>query len=87
MRKPLYSREGANITLLLPDGTQHVAAGPYDDAPWIRQAAHPLPQFDGNYAVIGSWVVADRAAGMGIREDTTLITRDTSRFVPHAIVG
>lgn len=87
VRKPLYSREGANITLLLPDGTQHVAAGPYDDAPWIRQAAHPLPQFDGNYAVIGSWVVADRAAGMGIREDTTLITRDTSRFVPHAIVG
>lgn len=86
VRKPLYSREGANITLLLPDGTQHVASGPYDDAPWIRQAAHPLPQFDGNYAVIGSWVVADRAAGMGIREDTTLITRDTSRFVPHAIV-
>ncbi|TDR48455.1 glutathionylspermidine synthase [Tahibacter aquaticus] len=86
VRKPLYSREGANVTVLLADGTQHVASGPYDDAPWVRQAAHPLPQFDGNYAVIGSWVVADRAAGMGIREDTTLITRDTSRFIPHAIV-
>lgn len=86
VRKPLYSREGANVTLILPDGSQHVAAGPYDDSAWVRQAAHPLPQFDGNYAVIGSWVVADRAAGMGIREDTTLITRDTSRFVPHIIL-
>jgi glutathionylspermidine synthase len=86
VRKPLYSREGANVTVILADGSQHVAAGPYDDSPWIRQAAHPLPQFDGNYAVIGSWVIADRAAGIGIREDTTLITRDTSRFVPHAII-
>ncbi|MCQ4163976.1 glutathionylspermidine synthase family protein [Tahibacter harae] len=86
VRKPLYSREGANVTLILPDGSQHVAAGPYDDAPWIRQAVHPLPRFDGNYAVIGSWVVADRAAGIGIREDTTLITRDTSRFLPHIIL-
>lgn len=86
VRKPFYSREGANVTLILPDGSQHVAAGPYDDSPWIRQAAHPLPQFDGNYAVIGSWIIADRAAGMGIREDSTLITRDTSRFVPHIIL-
>lgn len=86
VRKPLYSREGANVTVILADGSQHVASGPYDDAPWIRQAAHVLPQFDGNYAVIGSWVIADRAAGIGIREDATLITRDTSRFVPHIIL-
>ncbi|MCO1629726.1 glutathionylspermidine synthase family protein, partial [Escherichia coli] len=25
--------------------------------------------------------------GMGIREDNTLITKDTSRFVPHYIAG
>jgi glutathionylspermidine synthase len=86
VRKPLYSREGANVTLILPDGSLHVASGPYDDSPWIRQAVQALPQFDGNYAVIGSWVVADRSAGIGIREDSTLITRDTSRFVPHVIL-
>ncbi|HWU53280.1 MAG TPA: glutathionylspermidine synthase family protein [Tahibacter sp.] len=86
VRKPLYSREGANVTLILPDGSLHVASGPYDDSPWIRQAVQPLPQFDGNYAVVGSWVVADRPAGIGIREDSTLITRDTSRFVPHVIL-
>jgi len=36
--------------------------------------------------LIGSWVVADQAAGMGIREDASPITQDTSRFMPHAIV-
>jgi len=42
--------------------------------------------FDGGYPLIGSWVVGDRACGMGLREDSTAITLDTSRFVPHAIV-
>ena len=86
VRKPLFSREGANVKLRLADGTEHESPGPYDDAPWIRQAFHPLPKFGDNYAVVGSWVVADRPAGMGIREDASLITRDTSRFLPHVIV-
>jgi len=49
----------------------------------VFQACAPLPSFDGNYPVIGGWVVASQAAGIGIREDDTLITRDSSRFVPH----
>jgi glutathionylspermidine synthase len=36
--------------------------------------------------VIGSWIVAGQPAGIGIREDDTPITRDTSRFVPHYIL-
>ena len=44
---------------------------------------HALPAFDGNYPVIGSWIIGDDAAGIGIREDDTPITRNTSRFVPH----
>jgi glutathionylspermidine synthase len=36
-----------------------------------------------NHAVIGSWIVGDEPAGMGIREDDSPITRNTSRFVPH----
>lgn len=28
-----------------------------------------------------------RAEWVGIREDNTLITKDTSRFVPHYIAG
>jgi glutathionylspermidine synthase len=86
VRKPLFSREGANIELRKADGETLRSDGPYTDAPYIRQAFHPLPRFEGGYPLIGSWVVADRACGIGMREDASLITRDTSRFVPHAIV-
>lgn len=84
-RKPLHSREGANIAMHLADGQQFASDGPYDGA-CIRQASHPLPAFDGRYPLIGSWVVGDRACGMGLREDATPITKDSACFVPHTIV-
>ena len=85
-RKPLYSREGANI--LLVDGTDVLDrdAGPYGSEGYIRQALADIPAFDGHYPVIGSWVVGAKACGIGIREDTSRITKNTSRFVPHAIL-
>lgn len=85
VRKPFFSREGANIEMHLADDSTTVSEGPYDDAPTIRQAVHPLPHFAGGYPLIGSWVIGDRPSGIGIREDATLITRDTARFVPHII--
>ncbi|MDD3609804.1 MAG: glutathionylspermidine synthase family protein [Halothiobacillaceae bacterium] len=79
--KPLLSREGANVRLV--DGPRSEAApGPYD-GPVVYQALARLPCFDGAYPVLGGWMVGDTAAGLGIREDATAITRDTSRFVPH----
>lgn len=86
VRKPMLSREGANIELLASDGTLVRTDGPYLDGTRILQAFHPLPRFEGGYPLIGSWVIGDLPAGMGIREDRSLITQDTSRFVPHAIV-
>jgi glutathionylspermidine synthase len=85
VRKPFFSREGANIEVRLADGARERSDGPYDDAPTIRQALHPLPHFAGGYPLVGSWVIGDRPSGIGMREDTTLITRDTSRFLPHII--
>jgi glutathionylspermidine synthase len=85
VRKPLFSREGANVHIALPNGEHLQSSGRYTQCPVIRQAFHPLPRFEGGYPLIGSWVVGDTPAGMGIREDVTLITRDTSRFVPHVI--
>jgi len=84
--KPLLSREGANISMRTQTGVVDSVGGPYTDSGWIRQACHPLPNFDGNYALVGSWIVGDEAVGIGIREDAGLITQDTSRFVPHVIV-
>jgi len=85
VRKPLYSREGANV--LIVDGDCVVAheEGAYGAEGYIRQALAPLPNFDGSYPVIGSWLVGTEACGIGIREDTSPITRNSARFVPHVI--
>jgi glutathionylspermidine synthase len=51
--------------------------------PFVHQALHRLPEFAGNYPVIGSWMVNGNACGVGIREDESAITTNASRFVPH----
>jgi glutathionylspermidine synthase len=85
VRKPLYSREGHNVSLVTDTQTLK-ADGPYGAEGYVYQAAAPLPSFDDRYPVIGSWIVGDRAAGMGIREDRGPITVDSSQFVPHYFV-
>jgi glutathionylspermidine synthase len=82
VKKPIYSREGANVSITTRAGTVE-APGDYGEEGFIWQAYHELPSFDGNYTVIGSWIVGDEPAGIGIREDATPITRNSSRFVPH----
>lgn len=85
VRKPLFSREGANVELVDQGEKAEVLDGGYGDGRWIRQALHNPPFFDGNYVIVGSWVVGDEAAGMSLREDTSRITRNTSRFLSHFI--
>lgn len=84
-RKPLLSREGANVSLVLFGETVAESRGDYGAEGWVYQALAPLPTFDGASAVIGSWVVGGQAAGIGIRESDGPITGNTSRFVPHRI--
>lgn len=87
VRKPLFSREGANIELVDRGRRNPVLDQGYGAEGWIRQALFPPPRFGANYPVIGSWLIGDAPAGMGIREDRGRITRDRSRFVPHVILG
>jgi glutathionylspermidine synthase len=84
-RKPFYSREGANIVLVDGDSVIDRDAGPYGYGGFVRQALADIPAFDGNYPVVGSWVIGEAACGIGIREDRSRITKNTSRFVPHVI--
>lgn len=92
VRKPLFSREGANVDLITERGETVSEKGPYADGNYIRQQFQALPTFrdeyrkQDTYAMIGSWVVGDSAAGICIREDQTLITKDSSRFLPHIIL-
>jgi glutathionylspermidine synthase len=85
VRKPLRSREGANIEIVMPERTV-ATAGPYADASVYQQCAL-LPAFDGWHPVIGSWIIGDEPAGIGIRESQSLITDDQSYFVPHYFGG
>ncbi|WP_081484176.1 glutathionylspermidine synthase family protein [Beggiatoa alba] len=39
--------------------------------------------YEGNYPVLGTWIVGDIASGLGVREDVSPITKNSSRFVPH----
>ncbi|HWC98031.1 MAG TPA: glutathionylspermidine synthase family protein [Candidatus Sulfopaludibacter sp.] len=86
VRKPLLGREGANITMHQP-GQEVSTDGEYGEEGFIYQELAPLKPFDGQYPVIGSWLIGHEegnvAAGMGIRESDTPITTNTSRFVPH----
>jgi glutathionylspermidine synthase len=86
-RKPLYSREGANISLV--DGGRIIDSdgGDYGAEGFVLQALVDPPQFDGRYPILGSWMIGDEACGMGVREDKSPITKNNARFLPHAIIG
>jgi glutathionylspermidine synthase len=82
IRKPILSREGANVAMVIGGKTVIETPGPYT-GPYVYQQLQPLPDHAGNLPVIGSWLINGYAAGIGIREDTSPITGNTSRFVPH----
>ena len=92
MEKPLLGREGANVFYYEKSkGLEFAAKGSehsnfYANAGYIYQQKFELPNFDGMYPVIGSWVVGDVACGMGLREDFTAVTGNDSHFIPHYFV-
>lgn len=89
VRKPTMAREGACVTIVRDGETlaQTEGADFYRQGPFVYQQYAPLPEFDGNHPVIGSWMINGWAAGIGIREAKELITGNTSRFVPHLITS
>ncbi len=91
IKKPILGREGANIQLsgtfsdTLVDGSHQVPE--YDSNGYIYQEYAPLPNFQGKHPVIGSWIIGDEPAGIGIREDNTIVSGNGSHFVPHYFVN
>ena len=86
VRKPLLGRQGANVEIYRDGKIETSREGPYGEQAHILQEFHPLPDFDGRFPLIGCWLIASKAVGMGIREDKTLITGTEANFVPHVIV-
>ena len=85
--KPILSREGANVSLV-SSGTTYTPSGSdfnpmYDKSGYVFQQWIDIPSFDGFHPVIGSWIVGEESAGIGIREDKSTVTGNNSHFVPH----
>jgi len=86
VRKPLYSREGANVAIVTSGEVFEEQSGPYGAEGYIRQQLASLGHFSEQYPVLGSWIVDGTPCGLSIREDENPITGNSSRFLPHAII-
>ncbi|MEP6730602.1 MAG: glutathionylspermidine synthase family protein, partial [bacterium] len=63
---------------------EHVeSTGEYGAEGYVFQELAPIPEIEGKRPVIGSWIIGQEAAGIGVRESDGWVTGNTSRFVPH----
>lgn len=85
VKKPLLSREGANVTLYKNNKIVEATAGDYGEEGYICQELAPLLHSETGYSIIGSWIIGQEPCGITFRESNQLITTDKSRFVPHLI--
>ena len=85
VRKPILSREGANIQVIKEGYVEAQTKGEYGAEGFICQALFEIPKLTGKTPVIGSWVIGQEASGIGIRESSSVITENTSNFIPHLI--
>ena len=86
VKKPVFSREGANISIVAEGKLLEQTGGDYGEEGFLYQEYFELPVFGGAHPIIGSWVIGGKSAGIGIRESDGLITNNTSRFCPHYFV-
>lgn len=81
--KPVYGWEGAGIQVMTPDFRHVQDPGYAGGQDLVYQRYTPLGSFDGSHPVLGTWVIRDRSAGLGIREQDGPVTDTHARFVPH----
>lgn len=91
VRKPIFGREGGSISIVLPSdrdgapGRFYHNKSTYGSQGFVLQRYHPLCQFHDYHIVIGSWIIDDQPAGVGLRADHNPITSNQAVFVPHCI--
>ena len=85
VRKPLLSREGANITLIRDNAAVVSTEGPYNGKQIVQALATPAV-FNNRHTVLGLWMIDQDCCGMGVRESFSPITGNLSSFVPHFFI-
>jgi glutathionylspermidine synthase len=87
VKKPVFGREGANVTFYKGSVIADKSDGPYAGEAFIFQEHVSLAQArPGIYAQCGVWMAGPEPVGMGIREDVRPILGNTSPFMPHIIL-
>lgn len=87
VEKPLFGREGAGVKILhhgRPVTSGSVYPGKESS---VHQQHAELYRGGGLHFVWGLWMVGDECRGLSARGDTSPITGNLSRFVPHRIDG
>jgi glutathionylspermidine synthase len=91
VRKPIFGREGGSVSIVFPSDSDTTSSktwhneSSYGREGFVLQKYHPLCQFRDYHVVIGSWIVDDQPAGIGLRADQNPITSNQAIFVPHRI--
>ncbi|MGP5688271.1 glutathionylspermidine synthase family protein [Glutamicibacter ardleyensis] len=92
VRKPLLSREGADITMYLPDGglTLGEAQGYGEEGFIIQELALPpvfrrADEATDVSTVLGIWMIDGEPSGLAVRESQGPITDNFANFIPHVI--
>lgn len=85
VKKPLLSREGANITIYKDNTVVQHTEGEYGQQGYIYQGLANTIVNPSGYSIIGSWLVGQEPCGITFRESDQVITTDRSRFIPHII--
>ncbi|WP_018261258.1 glutathionylspermidine synthase family protein [Methylobacterium sp. WSM2598] len=85
VKKPILSREGANVLMVRDGAVLAREEGPYGAEGHVRQALVDLPAFAGERVLAGSWIIGEAPSGLCLRASRDLITGNRARFVPHVI--
>lgn len=85
VKKPILSREGANVEMYYDKQMIHSTDGEYGGEGFIYQELAVLHKEDSGFSIIGSWIIGQESCGISFRESDMPITTDKSRFIPHII--
>lgn len=85
VRKPILSREGANVEMYYDKQLIYATEGTYGEEGFIYQELANLHKEESGFSIIGSWIIGQEPCGISFRESDMPITTDKSRFVPHII--
>lgn len=85
VKKPLLSREGANVEMYYDKQMIYATEGEYGHEGYVYQELANLHREETGFSIIGSWVIGQESCGISFRESDMPITTDKSRFIPHVI--